>query len=73
MPGSYRLTVCAAGFAPVAVPGIEIPPAPMPHGSSAHSPVDGGTIVLIPGAVISGRIVDADGEPLAGASIRGAT
>ncbi len=78
-PGRYRLTVCAAGFAPVAVPGIEIPPPPpRPEPSEPETagdkidagPVDVGTVVLVPGATIAGRIVDADGEPVAEATIR---
>ncbi len=43
-PGSYRLTVCAVGFAPVAIPSIEILAAPSKPGAST---IDAGTVVLV--------------------------
>ncbi len=61
-PGHIDLEVTAAGFAPLRVPGLEIPPA-VPE-------VDLGTVLLAPGVTLEGRITDAGGEPLAGVEVR---
>ncbi len=60
--GRYDLTVEAAGFAPSVAPGIEIP--------EGAGDVDLGVVILIPGAVITGKAVDAEGRPLAEAEVR---
>ncbi|MEE8526400.1 MAG: carboxypeptidase-like regulatory domain-containing protein [Thermoanaerobaculia bacterium] len=60
-PGRYRLEVEARGFAPAAVPGLEIP--------GGDGEFDIGVLVLLPGAEISGRVVGTGGEPIAGAEI----
>lgn len=59
--GLYRLEVTARGFAPAAVPGVEIP--------AGDGKVDVGVLILLPGAEISGRVVGSEGEPIAGAEI----
>ncbi len=61
-PGSYQLTVRAAGHAPLRVPGIEL--------DEAAGSTDLGVLELEPGASIRGLVVDADGGPIAGAEIR---
>ncbi len=64
-PGRYDLTVAAAGFAPLTVPGLEI-------GTAGREPaptVDLGTIFMIPGVAIEGRIADPEGHPIAGAGV----
>ncbi|MEM7355987.1 MAG: carboxypeptidase-like regulatory domain-containing protein, partial [Acidobacteriota bacterium] len=55
--GRYDLAVRAAGFAPAKVPGLRI--------SQGDGRVDFGTVVLVPGAVIEGRVIDADGAAVA--------
>lgn len=62
LPGRYDLLVAAAGHAPLRVPGVEVP----------EPPEDGdlGTVYLEPGAEIAGRVVDANGRPLAGVKVR---
>lgn len=62
LPGRYDLLVAAPGHAPLRVPGVEVP----------EPPGDGdlGSVVLEPGAEIAGRVVDADGRPLAGVEVR---
>jgi protocatechuate 3,4-dioxygenase beta subunit len=59
--GRYSLVVTAAGYEPVAVSGLEMP--------AGAEPVALGTVYLAPAAKLSGRVVDADGEPVAGAEI----
>ena len=61
-PGRYDLRAEAPGFAPVIVPGVEILDGP--------GEIDLGTLVLIPGAAIEGRVVDARRRPVEGAGIR---
>ncbi|MEE8523978.1 MAG: carboxypeptidase regulatory-like domain-containing protein, partial [Thermoanaerobaculia bacterium] len=61
-PGRYDLEAEAASFAVAAVPGIEI--------LDGTGELDLGTIVLIPGATIEGRVVDPRGRPIEGAGIR---
>jgi hypothetical protein len=60
-PGTFDLSVRAAGFAAARVPGIEIPEGP--------GPVDLGTVVLEGEAVVSGLVRSSDGRPLEGAAI----
>lgn len=61
-PGRADLRVHAAGRAPLAVPGVELP--------AGGSPVDLGTVVLEPGAVLEGRVTDADDDPLEDAAVK---
>ncbi|HKE02101.1 MAG TPA: carboxypeptidase-like regulatory domain-containing protein, partial [Planctomycetota bacterium] len=58
-PRGSWLRASAAGYAPSLLDGIYMPAAD----------IDVGPIVLWPGASISGRVVDPDGRPVAGASI----
>jgi uncharacterized GH25 family protein len=63
--GTWELTVKAAGFAPLTVPGLAVP-----EGKGA---TDLGTVVLSPGAAVEGQVVDPDGKPIEGAEIRALT
>lgn len=59
--GRYRITVQADGFAPTAVPGVEV-------AGDADS-VDLGSIYLDPGVRLEGRVVDPTGSPVEGATV----
>jgi protocatechuate 3,4-dioxygenase beta subunit len=59
--GQYVLTVAAAGFAPTAAPGVEVP--------AAVPEVDLGTVRLAAGAAVEGRVVGPRGEPIEGAEV----
>ncbi len=59
-PGSYDLEVRAAGFAPARVPGVRV---------EGDAETDFGTVVLIPGARVEGRVRALDGAAVAGAEI----
>ncbi|MEM7353530.1 MAG: carboxypeptidase regulatory-like domain-containing protein [Acidobacteriota bacterium] len=50
-----------AGFAPFAVRGIELP--------EGREAVDLGTLILLPGAAVHGRVTDSEGTPIVGASL----
>lgn len=56
-----ELSVTKSGFAPLTLPGIDIPP--------GEGPVDLGTILLEPGAAVRGVVTDASGDPLEGAAV----
>ncbi len=58
--GRYNLEVRAAGFAPAKVPGVRVPEA---------GGADLGTVVLVPGVSIEGRVTDHDGAVIAGAEV----
>ena len=51
----------ASGFAPMALRGLEVP--------AGKGKADLGTLVLVPGAAISGRVVDVAGEGIASAAV----
>lgn len=55
------LAVDRDGYAPVRVQGVQIPP--------GEGPADLGTLVLAPGATLAGRVLDPEGEPVAGAAV----
>ncbi len=59
--GRYDLEVRAAGFAPARVPGVQV--------TDAERRADFGTVVLVPGASIEGRVTDAGGAAVADAEI----
>ncbi len=61
--GTFYLSAKATGFPELLVPGIEI--------SGSVEPIDLGTMVLVPGVVLSGRVVGGDDgdEPVAGARL----
>ena len=59
--GRYDLEVRANGFAPVRVPGVRV--------TEAERRTDFGTVVLIPGASIEGRVTDPDGGAIEGAEV----
>ncbi len=58
-PGAYRLAISASGHATLIVPGVKVEP----------GGVDLGALELEPGVEITGRVVDADGRPVAGAEV----
>jgi len=60
--GRYDLTARSRGWAPLTVPGLEVP-----EGSRA---TDLGTLVLAHGVALEGAVVDAAGKPVEGAEIR---
>ena len=60
-PGIVHLAVSAPGWAPAAIPSIELRP-------EAGS-VDLGEIVLEPESTLPGRVVDSEGRPVAGARV----
>jgi protocatechuate 3,4-dioxygenase beta subunit len=66
-PGRYDLDARSAGFAPTEVPGLEV----RGPGDAAESApeVELGTVVLLPGARLEGRVVDRHGEAVAGVGI----
>ena len=59
--GRYDLEVRGSGFAPARVPGLRVP--------ENSDRFDFGTLVLIPGATIEGRVSDASGQAIAGAGV----
>ncbi len=59
--GPYYLAARAEGFPELLVPGIEIAP--------SEEPIDLGTVILVPGVLLSGRVVDAEGQPVAAAQL----
>ena len=59
--GRYDLEVRARGFAPARVPGLRV--------DEGVGQADFGTVVLVPGASIEGRVADPDGRPIAGAEV----
>lgn len=61
-PGTYDLTASRHGFASGKIPGVNLQ---NPAGNA-----DAGTLTLQPGARISGRVQDKDGNPLEDAAIR---
>lgn len=61
LPALYFLAARTTGYPELAVPGVEITP-----GDEA---VDLGTVVLSPGVILRGRVVDGDGRGVAGARL----
>ncbi len=59
--GTFYLSAKATGFPELLVPGIEI--------ADSVEPIDLGTMVLVPGVLLTGRVVGGDGEPVAGAQL----
>lgn len=59
--GRYVLGVAHQGHAPVHVPGIAV--------DGSDRVADFGTVIMLDGAVLDGRVVDADGGPIAEASV----
>jgi hypothetical protein len=60
-PGSFELTASGAGYAPLQVPGLEIP--------AGEGRTDLGTLLLAPGAALEGIVVDPGGKPVAAADV----
>ncbi len=59
--GQYDLEVRATGFAPAKVPGLRV--------AAVDGKTDFGTVVLVPGAAIEGRVTGPDGGAIAGAEV----
>jgi hypothetical protein len=59
--GTYELAVKGRGYAPLGVPGLAIP-----EGAGS---TDLGTLILVPGIAVEGHVVDAQGQPIAGAEV----
>lgn len=73
--GRFDLRVEATGFAPLTVPGVEIPELPQAAETGEDAArelrtLDLGTILVEPGAILAGRVVDPDGAALAGVEVR---
>jgi uncharacterized GH25 family protein len=60
--GTFDLLVRATGFAPLTVPSLAVP--------EGKGTTDLGTVALGPGAALQGLVVDAQGDPIAGAEVR---
>jgi hypothetical protein len=66
-PGRYRATATRSGFVrPVSKSGQAPPPLTLAPGQA----VDGLTLEMVPAGVITGRVVDQNGEPLVNAQIQ---
>lgn len=63
-PGRYDVSASGRGFAPADFPGIEVP---------AEEGFDLGTLTLLPGAEIEGRVTDSTGAAVSGAAIQAFT
>ncbi|MEM7354859.1 MAG: carboxypeptidase-like regulatory domain-containing protein, partial [Acidobacteriota bacterium] len=59
--GTYYLAAKGRGFPELLVPGVEI--------EDGEGPLDLGTIVLVPGIVLAGEVVDETGAAVAGAEL----
>ncbi len=59
-PATYELEARAPGFAPLTVPRVEM---------GAEEGQDIGTLELVPGATLQGRVVDSEGEGVSGARL----
>lgn len=60
--GTFDLTVRGRGFAPLTVPGLEVP--------AGSGRTDLGTVLLAPGASLRGLVTDGKGGPIEGAEVR---
>jgi protocatechuate 3,4-dioxygenase beta subunit len=60
-PGRFDLYAQAPGFALAVVPGVEV--------GQGRGPTDLGTVVLRSGAVLEGRVVDLQDQPIEGAQV----
>jgi protocatechuate 3,4-dioxygenase beta subunit len=58
---AFDIAVTRPGFARAQVRRFKVPP--------GHGPVDLGTIRLLPGSVLEGRVVDNQGKPIGGAAV----
>lgn len=65
--GTFRLTARAPGFAPLAVPGLTVPAAD--GRADLREPWDLGTLILTRGSRLTGRVIDRDEVPVAGAEL----
>ncbi|MEE8524299.1 MAG: carboxypeptidase regulatory-like domain-containing protein, partial [Thermoanaerobaculia bacterium] len=59
--GRYDLEVRASGYAPARVPGLRV--------EEGVGEIDFGTVVLVPGVSIAGRVTDPDGTAIAEAEV----
>jgi protocatechuate 3,4-dioxygenase beta subunit len=59
--GRFDVSAAAGGFAPLTVPGVELP--------AGGGRADLGTLLLEPGLTLAGRVVDPQGRPVAEAEV----
>lgn len=59
--GTFDLTARSAGYAPISVPGLEIP--------AGGGSTDLGTVMLVQGVALEGVVVDPRGRPVEGAQV----
>lgn len=59
--GTFQLTARGAGFAPITVPGLEIP--------AGGGSTDLGTVMLVQGVPLEGIVLDPRGRPVEGAEV----
>ncbi len=67
--GRYYLSAKAAGFPELLVPGVEVVSDAAIDAGDGAAAVDLGTVVLEPGVLLSGRVLDSGGEPVAAAQL----
>ena len=60
--GLYELTARRQGYAPLTVPGLRVP--------SGSGSTDLGTVILMTGVAVEGRVVDPQGRPVPEAEVR---
>ncbi|HVR96557.1 MAG TPA: carboxypeptidase regulatory-like domain-containing protein, partial [Thermoanaerobaculia bacterium] len=63
--GQWSLQVAARGFGPLTVPGLDIQ-----EGGQEGGAKDLGTVILHPGVVLEGRVVDPQNRPVEGVEVR---
>lgn len=59
--GTFELTARGSGYAPITVPGLEIP--------AGGGATDLGTVMLVQGVALEGFVVDPKGRPVEGAEV----
>lgn len=59
--GTFELTARGAGYAPITVPGLEVP--------AGGGSTDLGTVMLVPGVALEGIVSDPKGRPVEGAEV----
>lgn len=59
--GTFELSARGAGYAPMTVPGLEVP--------AGSGSTDLGTVILMPGVAVTGIVVDTGGRPVEGAEV----
>jgi protocatechuate 3,4-dioxygenase beta subunit len=68
-PGVHTVLVAGAGLLPAWREGVEVGRATAMDAASHDPTLDLGALVLSPGVEVQGRVVDASGQPVAGAEV----